>query len=51
INLNLKMEKAKARGIKIKNALHSSSGSRESIPIDRGSWYKRINGTRPTKRP
>jgi hypothetical protein len=45
------MEKAKARGTKIKNALDNSSDSREFIPIDKGSWYKRINGTRPTKRP
>ncbi|MBA7715462.1 hypothetical protein ES703_124509 [subsurface metagenome] len=51
INLNLTMEKAKAIGMKIKNELDNSSDSRGFIPMAKGSWYKRINGTSPTKMP
>jgi hypothetical protein len=45
------MEKAKAKGMKIKNTLDNSSDSKGFIPMDKGSSYKRINGKRPIKRP
>ena len=51
INLNLTMEIVKARGTKIKNTLEKSSEIKGFMFITWGTWYKRINGPRPTKSP